>query len=68
MTNEEHLIENALMHLEKDKTYDDYCEDKTNVSLMYLTGINLRQVWDMAQYVMYSYIPEYNMRKEKVSE
>ena len=59
MTNAEHLIENAMMAFKRDferKENDDkyrksFFSSEMNIDMAKENGINLEDVWDMAQYV-----------------
>ena len=52
MSNEEHLIENAVCCLERGGEYEDFADAKHNREMAKMSGIDLRQVWSMAIYVI----------------
>lgn len=54
MSNEEHLLENAVCALEKEKSFEDFSSDKKNIDMSKETGIKLEQIWSMAQYVVFT--------------
>ena len=57
MTNAEHLIENAMMAFKRDyvskgeKYRKIFFSSEMNVDMAKEIGINLEDIWDMAQYV-----------------
>ena len=60
MSNAEHLMENALIVLSKNKNtntgWESFSKDETNIYMAKQIGISLETVWDMAVYVdMYGY-------------
>ena len=69
MSNLEHVLENAIMAIEEGKDYDTWrCEEipRGNVSpfnkdwaiLTDESTINLKDIWSMAMYVVYTYEKE----------
>ena len=64
MTNAEHLIENAIMCLEKGNDYDAFVDAKHNREMSRVSGINLDDVWRMAQHVVYTLKPSWLWKKE----
>ncbi len=69
MSNLEHCLENAIVAIEKGKDYDEwYCEEITrgnagpfNKDWAVFTDestINLKDIWSMAMYVVYTYEKE----------
>ena len=50
----EHLIENALIALEKGKDFEYF---KKDINFEFAPSILPEEVWDMAQYVYFTYIP-----------
>ena len=52
MSNEEHLIENAVCCLERGGKYEDFADALYNRDMAKASKIGLRQVWDMAIYVV----------------
>lgn len=57
MTNLEHYIENAICYLENNGTYEDFFNQKLLKLGEEQTGISLKDMWEMAQYIVYSYKP-----------
>ena len=64
MTHAEHLIENAILNMEDGKSFEHFASQKHNKTMSELTGIDLRYVWEMAQYVVYSAKPDWLYDKE----
>ena len=58
----EHLIENALVALEKDQDFEYF---KKDINFEFAPYIEPEDVWDMAQYVYYTYLPYF---KSKIEE
>lgn len=58
----EHLIENALTALEKGKDFEYF---KKDINFEFAPYIEPEDVWDMAQYVYYTYLPYF---KSKIEE
>ena len=64
MTNAEHLIENAMMAFKRDferkendgKYRKSFFSSEMNIDMAKENGINLEDVWDMAQYVWTDWI------------
>lgn len=54
MSNEEHLIENAVSCIEREKEYEDFANAKHNIEMSKVSNIDLRQVWTMAIHVVYT--------------
>lgn len=54
MSNEEHLIENAVCCIERGGEYEDFADAKHNRKMAEASKIDLRQIWDMAIYVVYT--------------
>ena len=54
MSNEEHLIENAVCCLERGQEYADFADAKHNRAMAEASRIDLGQVWRMAIYVVYT--------------
>ncbi len=52
MSNEEHLIENAVSCIERREQYEDFANAKHNREMAKVSNINLRQVWRMAIHVV----------------
>lgn len=68
MTISEHLIENALVQIEKN-SYNSYEEFMTSELLQKQSkkvGISMTDLWYMAQYVYYTYRPsvEYKVKEK----
>ena len=55
MTDAEHYIENAINLLEKGVPYKDFFNNIVLKEGEELTGIPLSYIWEMAQYIVYSY-------------
>lgn len=54
MLYEEHLIENAISTLEDNKDYEVFASDKCNIEMAQAVNVDLKQVWTMATYVVYT--------------
>lgn len=52
MSNEEHLIENAVFCIERGQNYEDFADAKHNREMAKWSKINLEQVWRMAIHVV----------------
>lgn len=59
MSTSEHLIENAIGFIEehKENCYENFMENKLIQEQAKFVGISMRDIWLMAQYVYYTYIP-----------
>ena len=57
MTNLEHYVENAIWFLEKGGTHKEFFNNIWLQEGERLTGISLPQMWEIAQYVVYTYKP-----------
>lgn len=55
MSNAEHLIENAICTIERGESFEDFAADSHNQIMSETDGVKLESVWDMAQYVIYTY-------------
>ena len=64
MTNAEHLIENAICCLERNESFEVFSSQKFNIDMAEMQKINLRDVWDMANYVVYGLKPFWLWQKE----
>lgn len=53
MSNVEHLIENAIIALERNKKYEDFADQKYNVTMANQSNIKLEDIWAMAIHVVY---------------
>lgn len=56
----EHLIENALIVLEEGKDFEYF---KKDINFEFAPSILPEEVWDMAQYVYYTYLPYIKSKK-----
>lgn len=54
MSNEEHLIENAVFCIERGQNYEDFADAKHNREMAKWSKMNLEQVWRMAIHVVYT--------------
>ena len=54
MSNEEHLIENAVCCIERGGNYEYFADALYNRDMAKASKIDLRQVWNMAVYVVYT--------------
>lgn len=63
MTFAEHLIENALVTIESGNGYGVFASSVNNQDMAKGLGIELYDVWDMAQYVMYIW-KDFMMRQQ----
>lgn len=61
----EHLIENALIALEKGKDFEYF---KKDINFEFAPSILPEEVWDMAQYVYYTYLPYFKSQMEENDE
>lgn len=57
MTNLEHYVENAICFLENGGEYKDFFEDKLLKHGEEQTGISLKAMWEIAQYITCAYKP-----------
>ena len=59
MSNVEHLIENALVSMESNKdAYESFQQEmskKYNRDMLEMVHITLDELWEIAQYIKYSY-------------
>lgn len=55
MSNAEHLIENAICLIESGKNFDAFSQNERNQTMANQTGIALQAVWEMANYVVFTY-------------
>ena len=55
MSNTEHLIENAIVCLEENKSYEDFISADVNERMLKLVKSPPEEIWDMAIYVYYTY-------------
>ena len=63
MSNAEHLIENALFLMQDvkkkklsfDDAFESFFSDSKNIQMAYQNKIQLMDIWDIAQYVTYSW-------------
>lgn len=65
MSNIEHLIENALVNIENKYPHEDFFDAKHNIEMAKACNINLEDVYEMAIYVYYTYIPSIRWNLEK---
>lgn len=54
MSNIEHLIENAIIAVEKDKTFEDFNSAERNKAMLRKVCACADEIWEIAQYVVYS--------------
>lgn len=52
----EHLMENALTALEQGKDFEYFKDD---INFEFVPDVKPEDVWDMAQYVYWTYLPFY---------
>ncbi len=74
MTNCEHLIENALMSMQKARNeradvYEAFQDEMSHVynkEMLREVCVTKKELWEIAQYVMYVYEPDikYNLEEE----
>jgi len=55
MSNVEHLIENAIVCMEENKSYDDFINADVNKRMLELVKSPPEEIWEMAIYVYYTY-------------
>lgn len=58
----EHLIENALTALEGGKDFEYF---KKDINFEFAPSILPEEIWDMAQYVYYTYLPYFKSQMEE---
>lgn len=61
----EHLIENALTALEEGKDFEYF---KKDTNFEFAPSILPEEIWDMAQYVYYTYLPYFKSQMEENDE
>ena len=54
MSNIEHLIENAIIAVEEDKTFEDFNSAERNKMMLRMVCACADEIWEIAQYVVYS--------------
>lgn len=52
----EHLMENALCALENGKDFEYF---KSDINFKFASDVSPENIWDMAQYVYFTYLPCY---------
>ena len=52
MSGAQHLIENAIMCIENEKSYEDFSNAYVNKQMSDVYNINLKDVWNMAMHVV----------------
>lgn len=57
MSNAQHLLENAIISIEKNMDFEDFTIQPHNKEMAEISNINLMQVWEMAMYVVYNLKP-----------
>lgn len=57
MSNAQHLLENAIISIEKNMDFEDFTIQLHNKEMAEISNINLMQVWEMAMYVVYNLKP-----------
>lgn len=57
MSNAEHLIENAISVIEAGRDFNEYASMKLNCDMAKMSDIRLRDVWEMATYVVFTLKP-----------
>ena len=57
MSNAQHLLENAIISIEKNMDFEDFTIQLHNKEMAEISNINLIQVWEMAMYVVYNLKP-----------
>ena len=57
MSNIEHLIENAITAIEENKTYEDWRTDWRQEAMLKDVMSDAWEIWEMAQYCVYTYKP-----------
>ena len=55
MSNAEHLIENAIVCMEENKSYDDFISADVNKRMFEFVKSPPEEIWEMAIYVYYTY-------------
>lgn len=53
MSNIEHLIENAIIAVEKDKTFEDFNSAERNKAMLRKVCACADEIWEIAQYMVY---------------
>ena len=64
MTYIEHLIENTLCEMEKNKSYKEIKESIVKDINLKESGITAAQCWEICQYVYYDYINKTDGKEE----
>lgn len=57
MSNIEHLLENAIIALENNVSLENWANNKINKNMLETTKTTKEEFWQMAQYVLYTYVP-----------
>lgn len=68
MTNAEHLIENAIVDIDKGKDFEHFASQKHNKLMSKISGISLNAVWEMGQHIVWSLRPTWLSAKESEME
>lgn len=68
MTNAEHLIENAISDTEKGYKYEHFANEWYNKQMAKDCNIDLKYIWEMAQYVVWCCKPEWELEKQEQME
>jgi len=64
MSIEEHLVENAICELERNKDYNKFMASELLKEQSKQTKIPMSFIWTMAQYIIYTYKPHIEGIKE----
>lgn len=57
MSNAQHLLENAIISIEKNMDFEDFIIQPHNKEMAEISNIDLMHVWEMAMYVVYNLKP-----------
>lgn len=64
----QHLLENAIISIEKDMDFEDFAEQPHNKAMAEVSNIDLMHVWEMAMYTVYNLKPCWEDEWEKAQE
>lgn len=55
MSNIEHLIENAIVSIEHNESYDEWLNKWQQKAMIHEVKSPPKEIWEMAQYAVYTY-------------
>ena len=68
MTNAEHLIENAIIRIDRGEDFKHFSSQKHNKLMSEMSGISLNTVWEMGEHIVWSLRPVWLSSKESEME